>query len=175
MRGAWEAHGALEALRLLAERDDAALSLGVLRAASGWLPSLSAAECAVALTLLTPLLAARPAPGKLGTQRAALGPLLAVLRAATAANAVAGGSDAADASDGRRPSGVSSGGTATHLVAQAARANLVRTLRSAETALAATAQAAPRNVERDAEDSWQAVSAAHHAVQRSLCSLSTDA
>ena len=45
---AWEAHGALEALRLLAERDDAALSLGVLRAASGWLPSLSAAECALA-------------------------------------------------------------------------------------------------------------------------------
>ena len=110
-----------------------------------------------------------------GSRAQALGPLLAVLRAATAANAVAGGSDAADASDGRRPSGVSSGGTATHLVAQAARANLVRTLRSAETALAATAQAAPRNVERDAEDSGQAVSAAHHAVQRSLCSLSTDA
>ena len=55
--------------------DDPAVSLSVLHATAGWLPSFQAAECAVALALATPLVVPSMAP-------AVLAPLTALLRTA---------------------------------------------------------------------------------------------
>ena len=52
----WQTSGVVEALRAVMKQDDPALSMSVLHAAIGRLPSLQAAECAVALALASPLL-----------------------------------------------------------------------------------------------------------------------
>ena len=56
VKAVWQTSGIAEALRAVMKCDDSALALSILQAASDWLPSLQAAECAIALALTRPLL-----------------------------------------------------------------------------------------------------------------------